>query len=60
MANHKKRLQKAAVEFRKENPRLHVIYSLLLSNMANFITRSGVAEVTVGFKNGKCYERANN
>lgn len=60
MANQKKLLQKAAIEFRKENPVLHVVYSKLLSCMANFITRSGATDVTVGFKNGKYYERANN
>ena len=59
MAN-QKRLQRAAIKFRKENPRLHYMYSALLSGMANFITRSGAAEVTVGLKDGKYYEYANN
>lgn len=59
MANQKK-LQKAAIKFRKEKPRLHYMYSLLLSGMADFITRSGAAEVTVGLKNGEYYEYANN
>ena len=58
MANQKK-LQKAAIKFRKENPRLHYVYSALLSSMANFITKSGAAEVTVGLKDGKYYEYAN-
>lgn len=60
MANQKKKLQKAAIEFRKENPRLHYLYSALLSNMAKFITKSGAPEVTVGLKYGEYYECANN
>lgn len=60
MANQKK-LQKAAIKFRKENPRLHYVCSALLSRMANFITKSGgAAEVTVGLKDGEYYEYANN
>ena len=59
MAN-QKRLQKAAIRFRKENPELHRAYSGLLSMMANFIIRSGAAETTVGVKNKKYYEYANN
>ena len=58
MANQKK-LQKAAIRFRKENPELHRVYSELLSMMANFIIKSGAAEVTTGLKNGKYYEYAN-
>lgn len=58
MANQKK-LQKAAIKFRKENPRLHSVYSFLLSGMARFITNSGAAEVTVGFKNGEYYAKTN-
>lgn len=50
MANPKK-LQKAAIKFRKENPRLHYVCSALLSAMAKFITKSGAAEVTVGIDN---------
>ena len=49
MANQKK-LQKAAIRFRKENPELHRAYSGLLSMMANFIIKSGAAETTVGVK----------
>lgn len=60
MANQKKLLQKAAIKFRKENPWKHTMYSKLLSSMANFITRPGAAEVTVGYKNGEYYEHANN
>lgn len=59
MANQKK-LQKAVIKFRKENPRLHYVYSTLLSRMANFITKSGAAEVTVGLKDGEYYEYENN
>ena len=59
MANQKK-LQKAAIKFRKENARLHYTCSELLSGMAYFITKSGAAEVTVGLKNGYYYEYANN
>ena len=59
MANQKK-LQKSSIKFRKENPRLHYVCSALLSRMANFITKSGAAEVTVGYKNGEYYEAANN
>ena len=59
MANQKK-LQKAAIKFRKENPVQHKVLSLLLSRMANLITKSGAAEVTVDIKYGKYYEYANN
>lgn len=58
MANQKK-LQKAAIKFRKENPRLHYVCSALLSRMANFITTSGAAEVSVGLNGGGYYEYAN-
>ena len=58
MANQKK-LQQAAIKFRKQNPVLHTTCSFLLSAMARFITKSGAAEVTVGFKNGEYYEKAN-
>jgi hypothetical protein len=59
MANQKK-LQKAAIKFCKENPIPHYMCSALLSRMANFITESGAAEVTVGLKDGEYYEYANN
>ena len=59
MAN-KKKLQKAAIKFRKENQRLYYLYSALLSGMANFIITYGAAEVTTGIKNGKYYINANN
>ena len=59
MASQKK-LQQAAIKFRKENPRLHWVYSALLSGMANFITKHGAAEVTVGYnKHRTYYEYAN-
>lgn len=58
MANQKK-LQKAAIRFRKENPELHRAYSGLLSMMANFIIKSGAPETTVGVKYKKYYEYAN-
>lgn len=59
MANQKK-LQKAAIKFRKENPKLYYMCSALLSKMANFIIESGAAEVTVGLKDRGYYEHANN
>lgn len=58
MANQKK-LQKAAIRFRKENPELYRTYSGLLSMMANFIIKSGAPETTVGVKYKKYYEYAN-
>lgn len=58
MANQKK-LQQAAIKFRKQNPALHATCSALLSAMARFITKFGAAEVTVGIKNGEYYETAN-
>lgn len=61
MASQKKKLQKVAIKFRKENPTQHTVYSFLLSKMARFIEKHVVAEVTVGFdRNGKYYEYANN
>lgn len=60
MANQKK-LQQAAIKFRKENPRLCYVCSALLSRIANFITKSGATEVTVGYDEyGEYYEYANN
>lgn len=59
MANQKK-LQQAAIKFRKQNPRLHATYSFLLSAMAKFIKKREIAEVTVGIKNGELYEAASN
>ena len=58
MANQKK-LQQAAIKFRRENPSLHATCCVLLSAMARLITKSGAAEVTVGYKNGEYYETAN-
>ena len=59
MAN-KKKLQQAAIKFRKENPALHATYSVLLSAMARFITKSGAAEVTVGIKDEEYYDKTAN
>ena len=59
MANQKK-LQQAAIKFRKQNPTLHATCSALFSAMARFITKSGAAEATVGIKNEEYYETANN
>ena len=58
MAN-KKKLQQAAIKFRKQNPALHATCALLLKKMAEFITKSEAPEVTVGIKNGGYYEYAN-
>lgn len=58
MANQKK-LQQAAIKFRKQNPTLHATYLALLSAMTRFIKKSGATEVTVGIKNGEYYETAN-
>lgn len=54
-----KRLQSAAIKFRKENSRLSNLYSELLSNMATFIRKTGAPEVIVGLKNGEYYEHTN-
>ena len=59
MANQKK-LQQAAIKFRRENPSRHAIYCVLLSDMARYIVKTGAPEVTVGYKNGEPYETANN
>lgn len=58
MANQKK-LQQAAIKFRRENPSLHAICCVLLSAMARYITKTGAPEVAVGYKNGEYYETAN-
>ena len=56
----KKKLQQAAIKFRKQSPALlYAKYQILLSAMARFITKSGAAEVTVGIKNGELYYEAN-
>lgn len=55
-----KRLQQATVKFRKENPMQHFAICRLISGMANYIRKTGVAEVTVGInKYGEYYEQAN-
>lgn len=59
MANQKK-LQQAAIKFKRENPRTHFVICKLISNMANYIRKSGAPEVTVGInKYGEYYEYAN-
>ena len=58
MANQKK-LQQAAIKFRRENPSRHARYCVLLSVMARYIVKTGAPEVTVGYKNGEYYETAN-
>ena len=58
MANQKK-LQRAAIKFRKEYPIKHSLCCYLLSRMAKFIVKSGAVEVTVGIKNENYYETAN-
>ena len=59
MANSKKKLQYAVINFRRENPALHSICSVLISAMSKFITKVGAAEVTVGFEDTQYYEHAN-
>lgn len=59
MASQKKKLQQAAIKFRKENPTKHSLYCSLLSRMAQFIKESGAVEVTVGIKYGQYYETTN-
>lgn len=46
MAN-KKKLQKAATKFRKENPAKHSFYSMLIDIMAQNIKTTGASEVSV-------------
>lgn len=55
-----KKLQKATIKFRKENPELHFTCSLLISRMAKFVEKIGAVEVTAGIINGEYYEYANN
>lgn len=59
MANGKKKLQKAATKFRRENPEIYNVCCILAKNAANFINKIGATEVTVGFESGIYYERAN-
>lgn len=47
MTNQKKKLQKAATEFRKKEPALHHRYSALLSKMAKSIKEKGILEMTI-------------
>lgn len=51
---------RAAVKFRRENPRSYFMICSLISRMANYIRKSGAPEVTVGIdKYGEYYESAN-
>lgn len=56
MAN-KKKLQQAAIKFRKENPKYYDMYSAILSQMARYIIKKGISEV--GYKNGELYVATN-
>lgn len=56
MAKSKKRLQEAAMRFKRENPYLHQRYSVCISLMAKFIREKGATEVAVNTTNGECYE----
>lgn len=58
MAN-KKKLQKAAAKYRRENLKQCLRYSHLLFMMKQFILTDGAPEVTVGYKGNKYYEHAN-
>ena len=58
MASQRK-IQKSSINFRKNNPGLYNSCCGLLKGMANFILKTGSSEVTVGIKNGKYYETAN-
>lgn len=59
MANQKK-LQQAAIKFKKRNPRAYFVICKLISGMANYIRKSGAPEVTVGInKYDDYYEYAN-
>ena len=55
-----KKLQQAAVKFRRKNPTEHFRICSLISRMANYIRKSSAPEVTVGIdKYGEYYEHAN-
>ena len=57
MTNQKKKLQKAATEFRKKEPVLHHIYSFLLSKMAKSIKEKGILEMTISL-NSSFYNKS--
>lgn len=57
MAN-KKKLQSAAIKFRKENQVEHGNCSRLCSLLARFIEKIGVTEAKVGYTSGMYYESA--
>lgn len=59
MAN-KKRLQKAAIMYRKRNRQEHSIVCTLMTMMSMYIKKLGTPEVTVGIdKYGGYYKHAN-
>ena len=59
MAN-KKCIEKASIRFAKQEPALHRTCQFLCSKMAQYIAKTGAAEVAVGIKNGEYYENAIN
>ena len=58
MAN-KKKLQKAAVKFRRENALTYKRLCIYLSYMSDFIREKGVSEVEIDIS-CKCYASTNN
>lgn len=60
MTNGKKKLQKMATKFRRENPALHNVCCVLTSRLSSFIKKTGSSEATVGLTT-QCgyYEYAN-
>jgi hypothetical protein len=54
----KKFLQKAAADFRKKEPYRCALYGWLCTKLAGVIRKKGVAEATVGIRNGMYYEEA--
>ena len=58
MAN-KKKLQKAAVKFRRENALTYKHLCICLLHMSDFIREKGVSEVEIS-KSCKCYASTNN
>lgn len=59
MANTKK-LRANAQKFRKENPNIQAMCTVLIQRMADFIRKTGAPEVTVELKGGYYNEYANN
>lgn len=54
----KKFLQKAATNFRRNEPYRYALYGFLCNKLAALIRKKGVVEATVGIKNGVYYEEA--